>query len=185
MFWVVTFIKHSKYINIFFALSDSQPSRSEALSTAEGPGTKLHNLKTESISSSDTQHPSQESAFRRISALLELGIVCLPGNFALVSVWHENILFCNVIFHCKITISGICYCMLQISFFYLRSQILHTTWWLSILTGKNSFYLIRGWHQRLLCHCKMWWIRCYNYYVPQKAQQKRVTPQFSVLNIKG
>ncbi|XP_063330530.1 uncharacterized protein KIAA1755-like isoform X1 [Pelmatolapia mariae] len=61
---------------------DSQPSRSEALSTAEGPGTKLHNLKTESISSSDTQHSSQteESAFRRISGLLELGIVCLPGS---------------------------------------------------------------------------------------------------------
>ncbi|XP_030586304.1 quattro [Archocentrus centrarchus] len=70
---------------------DSQPSRSETLSTTEGPGSKLHNLKTEKPSSpqaqllsagSDTQDPPQteESSFKRISGLLELGIMSLPGS---------------------------------------------------------------------------------------------------------
>ncbi|XP_069014057.1 quattro isoform X1 [Embiotoca jacksoni] len=64
-------------------------SRSETPSATDAPGSKLHNLKAEKSSSpqihlpsagSDTQRQTEESSFRRISGLLELGIVCLPGS---------------------------------------------------------------------------------------------------------
>ncbi|TMS19599.1 Pleckstrin homology domain-containing family G member 4B [Larimichthys crocea] len=70
---------------------DSQSSRSETPSTTDGPVSKLHNLKTEKPPSAQVQLPStssdtaqstqtEESCFRSISALLELGIICLPGS---------------------------------------------------------------------------------------------------------
>uniref|UniRef100_UPI0037E9965F quattro n=1 Tax=Semicossyphus pulcher TaxID=241346 RepID=UPI0037E9965F len=69
---------------------DSQSSRSET-STTDASDFKLHNSKLEKLSSpqvllssgsSDTVQcsPSEESSFRRISGLLELGIICLPGS---------------------------------------------------------------------------------------------------------
>ncbi|XP_070703420.1 quattro [Pempheris klunzingeri] len=70
---------------------DSQSSRSETPSAADGPDSKLHNSKTEKPCSpqgqlpsarSDTPHSPQteESSFRGISSLLERGIICLPGS---------------------------------------------------------------------------------------------------------
>ncbi|XP_047439853.1 quattro [Mugil cephalus] len=65
---------------------DSHSSRSETLFTGEEPGSKLHNLKTaktsspQAPSSSLDTPPTEESSFRRISGLLELGIICLPGS---------------------------------------------------------------------------------------------------------
>lgn len=70
---------------------DSESSRGEAPSTTDGSGSKLHRLKIEKPSAPQVQHPSaccdtqlspqtEESSFRRISGLLELGIICLPGS---------------------------------------------------------------------------------------------------------
>lgn len=71
---------------------DSQPSRSETPSTTDGPDVKLHNSKTEKPSSPQVERPpaspdtpqsqqTEESSFRGIgAALLELGIICLPGG---------------------------------------------------------------------------------------------------------
>lgn len=64
---------------------DFLPSRSE---TAEGPISKFFHLKTEKPSAPQVQLPlispdtpqNEESAFRRISGLLEMGIICLPGS---------------------------------------------------------------------------------------------------------
>ncbi|XP_072238645.1 quattro isoform X2 [Leuresthes tenuis] len=69
-------------------VTDSHSSRSE---TTKGPDSKLLNSKAEKPSfpqvqlpatSSDSQQTPQteESGFRRISSLLELGIICLPGS---------------------------------------------------------------------------------------------------------
>lgn len=66
---------------------DSQSSRSET----DGPISKLHNSKTEKPpspqvqlppASSDTPRPpqSEDSSYRSISSLFELGIICLPGS---------------------------------------------------------------------------------------------------------
>ncbi|XP_034536478.1 triple functional domain protein-like [Notolabrus celidotus] len=70
---------------------DFQTSRSETPSSMDGPDSKLHNSKIERLSSpqgphqfisSDKLHSPQteESSFRHISGLLELGIICLPGS---------------------------------------------------------------------------------------------------------
>ncbi|XP_040890117.1 uncharacterized protein KIAA1755-like [Toxotes jaculatrix] len=70
---------------------DSQSSRSETSSTTDGADTRLHHSKTEKSSSLQVQIPSassdtpqspqtEESSFRRISSLLEFGIICLPGS---------------------------------------------------------------------------------------------------------
>ncbi|XP_060926172.1 quattro [Limanda limanda] len=70
---------------------DSHSSRSETSSTAEGADSRLFNSKTEKTSSSQTVIPpagpdspqsphTEESTFRRISGLIELGIICLPGS---------------------------------------------------------------------------------------------------------
>ncbi|KAM6947328.1 quattro [Lycodopsis pacificus] len=70
---------------------DSQSSRSETPSTADGPDSKLHNSKLEKpypaqvqllSASSDAPQPPQteESGYRGIGGMLELGIICLPGS---------------------------------------------------------------------------------------------------------
>ncbi|XP_071349511.1 quattro isoform X2 [Trachinotus anak] len=70
---------------------DSHSSRCETSSTTDGPDSRLHNSKTEKPSSSQVeilsaisatpQSPqTEESSFRSISGLLELGIICLPGS---------------------------------------------------------------------------------------------------------
>ncbi|XP_031132422.2 pleckstrin homology domain-containing family G member 4B-like [Sander lucioperca] len=70
---------------------DSQSSRSETPSAADGPDSKLHNSEIEKPSSpqvqlpsasSDTPHSPQteESGFKGIGGLLELGIITLPGS---------------------------------------------------------------------------------------------------------
>lgn len=72
-------------------LTDSPSNRGETPSIITGPGSKLSILRTENqatsdvrlpATSSDSQQPPQteESGFRKISGLLELGIICLPGN---------------------------------------------------------------------------------------------------------
>ncbi|XP_041639253.1 quattro [Cheilinus undulatus] len=73
------------------AKKDSQSPKSETPSTADGPDYQLHNLKIEKPPSPQVPHPSassdtplstqtEESSFSRISGLLELGIICLPGS---------------------------------------------------------------------------------------------------------
>ncbi|KAM7401842.1 hypothetical protein PAMP_017120 [Pampus punctatissimus] len=67
---------------------DSHLSRSETLFTTDGPDSRQQSAKTDKPSSqlspttSDTpQSPqAQESRFKSISGLLELGIICLPGS---------------------------------------------------------------------------------------------------------
>ncbi|XP_044036632.1 uncharacterized protein KIAA1755 homolog [Siniperca chuatsi] len=70
---------------------DSQSSRSETPSTTDGQDSKIHNSKIEKPSSSQARLPSassdtpqspqtEESSFRGIIGLLELGIICLPGS---------------------------------------------------------------------------------------------------------
>ncbi|XP_017278402.1 uncharacterized protein LOC108239883 isoform X2 [Kryptolebias marmoratus] len=70
---------------------DSHSNRGETPSSINGLGSKLPNSKTENQSSSqvqlpgtssDSQQPPQtkESAFGKISNLLKLGIICLPGS---------------------------------------------------------------------------------------------------------
>ncbi|XP_042357373.1 uncharacterized protein LOC121954103 [Plectropomus leopardus] len=70
---------------------DSQSSRGETPSTADGPDAKLHNSKIEKPSSAQVQLPSassdtpqppqtKESSLKSISGLLELGIITLPGS---------------------------------------------------------------------------------------------------------
>ncbi|XP_036958147.1 quattro isoform X2 [Acanthopagrus latus] len=71
---------------------DSQASRSQTPSATDGPDvSKLHDPKTEKPPSPQVQLPSappdtsqspqtEESSFRSISRLLELGIICLPGS---------------------------------------------------------------------------------------------------------
>ncbi|XP_022058630.2 uncharacterized protein LOC110957095 [Acanthochromis polyacanthus] len=70
---------------------DFLSSRGETSSTTDCSGSKLHHLKTEKPSALQVQLPSaccdtqlprqtEESSFRRISGLLELGIICLPGS---------------------------------------------------------------------------------------------------------
>ncbi|KAM4613204.1 quattro isoform 2-T2 [Polymixia lowei] len=70
---------------------DSQSGKSEIPSTTDGPESKLQNSKTEKPSSppvqlapplsDDPSSPqSQQSSFRSISDLLQLGIICLPGG---------------------------------------------------------------------------------------------------------
>ncbi|XP_035517775.1 quattro [Morone saxatilis] len=70
---------------------DSQSSRSETPSTTDGPDLKLYHSKIERLSSPQVQLPSASpdtpqstqteiSSFRSVSGLLELGIICLPGN---------------------------------------------------------------------------------------------------------
>ncbi|XP_044205807.1 quattro [Thunnus albacares] len=67
---------------------DSQISRSETPFTTDGPDSRLQNSKIDKLSSqlssttSDTpQSPqAQESRFKSISGLLDLGIICLPGS---------------------------------------------------------------------------------------------------------
>nr|XP_046240272.1 uncharacterized protein LOC124056657 isoform X2 [Scatophagus argus]XP_046240274.1 uncharacterized protein LOC124056657 isoform X2 [Scatophagus argus] len=63
---------------------DPQSSRSETPHATDGPVSKLHNSKTEKLSSAnpDTQQcpQTEKSSFRSISDLLELGIICLPGS---------------------------------------------------------------------------------------------------------
>nr|XP_019942589.1 PREDICTED: uncharacterized protein LOC109629334 [Paralichthys olivaceus] len=70
---------------------DSQSRRTETSSTADGADSRLLNSKTEKPSSSQTLIPpaspdpplsphTEESTFRSISGLIELGIVCLPGS---------------------------------------------------------------------------------------------------------
>ncbi|XP_035008070.1 uncharacterized protein KIAA1755 [Hippoglossus stenolepis] len=70
---------------------DSHSSRSETSSTAEGGDSRLLNSKTEKTSSPQTAIPpaspdspqsphTEESTFRSISGLIELGIICLPGS---------------------------------------------------------------------------------------------------------
>ncbi|XP_041837157.1 uncharacterized protein KIAA1755-like [Melanotaenia boesemani] len=66
---------------------DSHPSRGEDPFRTNGPGAKL-NSKTEKTFISQVQLPApstdlqqtEESGFRRVSGLLELGIICLPGS---------------------------------------------------------------------------------------------------------
>ncbi|XP_040059586.2 quattro [Gasterosteus aculeatus] len=70
---------------------DSHLSRREIPSTVDGPDSKVHNSKIEKPSpaqlqllstSSDSNQPAQtqESWFRDIVGMLELGIICLPGS---------------------------------------------------------------------------------------------------------
>ncbi|XP_075952517.1 quattro [Anarhichas minor] len=70
---------------------DSQSTRSETPSTADGADSKLHNSKIEKpypaqvqllSASSDAPQPPQteESGYRGIGGMLELGIICLPGS---------------------------------------------------------------------------------------------------------
>ncbi|XP_034388577.1 quattro isoform X2 [Cyclopterus lumpus] len=70
---------------------DSHSHRSETPSSADGPDSKLHNSKMEKPSlaqvqllpaSSDSAPPPQteESGFRGVRGMLELGIICLPGS---------------------------------------------------------------------------------------------------------
>ncbi|XP_037620244.1 uncharacterized protein KIAA1755-like [Sebastes umbrosus] len=70
---------------------DSQSSRSETPSAADGPDSKLHHSKTEKPSPAQVQLPSagsdspqppqtKESGLRGVSGLLELGIISLPGS---------------------------------------------------------------------------------------------------------
>ncbi|XP_028262297.1 quattro [Parambassis ranga] len=60
---------------------DSQSSRSKTSSTTDGPDSKVLSIKP-SAPPPDSQQPplTEESTFRRISGLLELGIICLPGS---------------------------------------------------------------------------------------------------------
>ncbi|XP_041814017.1 uncharacterized protein LOC121621588 isoform X2 [Chelmon rostratus] len=69
---------------------DSQSSRSETPSTTDGPVSKLHHSKIEKTSSPQVQLPSascdapqpqtEESTFKSVSGLLELGVIYLPGS---------------------------------------------------------------------------------------------------------
>lgn len=70
---------------------DLQSNRSETASATDSPILKVHNSKSERPPAAQVNLPSsgpdcphrlqtEESSFRRISGLLELGIVCLPGS---------------------------------------------------------------------------------------------------------
>lgn len=75
----------------FYKLVDLQSNRSETASATDLPFFKAHNAKSERPPAAQVTLPSsepdslhrlhtEESSFRRVSHLLELGIVCLPGR---------------------------------------------------------------------------------------------------------
>lgn len=98
--FLAVFGSHDVFI---YWCADPSSSRSENPSTTEGPVFKLNSSKTgkpsspqaqPSSASSESQQPPQteDSRFRRVSGLLELGVICLPGTYIRLSI-HHNILF--------------------------------------------------------------------------------------------